>query len=216
MTEAEMLAAKISICKTYGADEHFLEKTWQNYQVNSSNERAVKIVEHLQLGERPGAYIRGPVGSGKTHLMKCVFNAFVDWKVSLQMENLHSPLKAYWISMSGYLDELRNKKYAAKKKAQEASILFIDDIGASTKTEWVQDEILQLLDFRSERSLQTFTTSNLKMTELEEHYGSRVVSRLHGLCLPVEITGVDQRKEEMKQNFNHVIRQMNGGSAKKD
>jgi DNA replication protein DnaC len=167
------------------------------------------MIQTLQLGQKPGAYIRGPVGCGKTHLMKAILNHLINWKIDLESKNQHSPMKLYWISMSAYLDELRKEKFDSKKKAKDATVLFIDDIGTSTKTDWVTDQVFQLIDYRAERSLQTFLTSNLKVSDLEPIYGDRVVSRICSMCIPVELVGSDHRMQEMKNNFDNVVNIMN-------
>jgi DNA replication protein DnaC len=200
---------RLTWIKSCGGDEHFLTKTWQNFQVDTSNERAIKIVQALQLGQTPGAYIRGPVGCGKTHIMKAILNYIIDWKIQLELQNQHAPLRPFWINMSLYLDELRHDNVEIKKRAQTATVLFIDDIGTSTKTDWVTDQVFQLIDYRAERDLQTFITSNYKIADLEPFYGERVISRLFSMCVAVEMVGKDHRIKQMKNNFSNITNIMN-------
>lgn len=203
------LAQRIAWLKAYGADEHFLNKTWATFTIDSKNRRAVEMVSSIELGKSHGAFLHGLAGSGKTHLMKCIMNHIIDWKVELQKRGEHSPIKLFWINMSFYLDELRSEKYAIKKKAQEATILFIDDLGTSTRTDWVSDQIFQLIDWRAERELQTFATSNLKLGDLEPIYGARIISRLFSLMVPIEMVGEDRRRDKMNANFASLKQNMN-------
>lgn len=203
----EKQAKRIEWLRTFGADEHFMTKTWETFRIDSKNRRAVEIVQAMQLGKLPGAFLYGRPGSGKTHLMKCVFNHIVDWKIELQDKGHHSSVKPYWINLSFYLEELRPPKENTiiKKRAQEATILFVDDLGAANRSDWVTDQIFQLLDYRSERELQTFATSNYKLADLEPIYGQRIISRLMSLTIALEMIGQDHRREQMNLNFENVI-----------
>ncbi len=206
MTDTER-EHRIGWLRACGADEHFIPKSWDTFKIDAKNRRAVDIVQAMQLAKVPGAFLWGPAGTGKTHLMKCVFNHLIDWKMDLQANNQHTSVKPYWITMPAYLEELRPPKenLKIKRAAQDATILFIDDIGASNKSDWVTDQIFQLLDWRTERELQTFVTSNVKLADLEPNYGQRIYSRLMALTLSVEMVGQDKRREQMQTNFENVL-----------
>lgn len=210
MTPEEIKQQRIAYARSWGGDEHFLKKTWDTFRVDDGNKRAVTIIKGIALGRgAPGAFIHGNAGTGKTHLMKALFNFLIDWKISLHETGQYSPLRVYWMNMSYWLDDLRNEVYSVKKIAQRADILFIDDIGASNKTDWVQDQVFQLIDWRAERELQTFATSNLKIGDLAPLYGERVVSRLMSLVVIVPMIGKDKRQEQMQQNFKSVLGRTN-------
>lgn len=195
---------KLKWLRTYGADESFLDKTWATYAVDQENWAPVERVKAWKLGAPVGLYLHGPPGSGKSHALKAMLNQFVDWKMALAEDGRSSPLRAFWVSMSFYLDRLRADKTEAKDKALRAPILFLDDLGASTQTDWAQDQVFQLLDHRADRSLQTLITSNLTVDEIGQHYNERISSRLRQLCIPVAMTGRDRRIDVAKKNLKMI------------
>lgn len=200
---------KLRFIRAYNGEEHFARQTWSTYRIDDKNRQAVNLVRSMQLAKVPGAFISGKAGSGKTHLMRCVFNHLVDWKVELHDRGDASTVYPFWVNMSWYLEQLRHEKWQVKGRAKSAPILFLDDIGTSTKTDWVVDQVLSLIDHRAEFGLQTFATSNMNLQDLEPIYGARVVSRLCALMIPVEVDGHDQRKRQMQLNFESVVRDMN-------
>ena len=84
----------------------------------------------------------GPTGSGKTHAMKSLFNFPLQWRVEQHEKGYQIDQRLHWISMSFYLEELRAQEFGDKKgpriktKALEAMTLFVDDLGASTKSDF--------------------------------------------------------------------------------
>ena len=83
-------------------------------------------------------------------------------------------------------------------------ILFLDDLGASTRTDWTQDQVFQLLDHRADRELQTLVTSNLSIEEVGQAYNERISSRLRQMCLPVSLAGRDRRIDVVKKNLTMI------------
>ena len=89
---------------------------------------------------------------------------------------------------------------------KKAPLLLLDDIGAEAVTSWGRDEILgTILQYRMEEDLPTFFTSNLNLTELEEHLSNtkekteklkarRIIERIKYLCNEMELISVDRRK----------------------
>lgn len=188
----------------YGADDHVLEKTWENFEENDLNTNALNLIRSLKFFKTPGAYIYGSAGSGKSHIMKAIFNNLLTWKVEHYEKGIQTVQKPYWIYMTSFLEKLRQEEFTVKKKAMEATVLFVDDLGASTKTDWVTDQIFQLIDHRTERKLQTYFTSNYNIEDLGKFYTGRIASRIQELCLPVKLIGADYRTQIMKQNFDGV------------
>lgn len=205
----------LAFARTYGADEHILGKTWETFRTTKENHQAVETLRAIEWFKVPGAFIHGPTGAGKSHAMKAMFNHALQWRVKVHEEGHHVTQKLFWVSMSFYLDDLRHDENRVKKKAISATALFIDDLGASTKTDWVLDQIFQLVDYRAERELQTFITSNWNLDELATNYSPRIASRISGLCVPVPMFCGDFRKQEMKRNTTTIAARMAAEKGKK-
>lgn len=150
---------------------------------------ALETASNERLGgaavEKPGVFLTGSVGAGKTLLTAAHFRRFV-WK----------GLPARWIRMVDLLSLIR-QTYAPRSKVTDgdvistmsyyatAGVLMIDDIGAERSTDWVVDKLYDLIDRISGAKGCLWLTSNLTFDELEGMYGERVVDRIVGLCRPI-------------------------------
>jgi len=88
---------------------------------------------------------------------------------------------------------------------KKVPLLLIDDIGAENLSAWGRDEILgPILQYRMDEHLPTFFTSNLTLTELEDHLSvasgktdkvkaRRIVERIKQLTVPLELIGKNRR-----------------------
>ena len=56
--------------------------------------------------------------------------------------------------------------------------IIFDDVGASGHTEWRQEVLMDLIDYRYESMLPTVFTTNLSPKEVYSSYGPRIGSRL--------------------------------------
>ena len=84
-------------------------------------------------------------------------------------------------------------------------LLLLDDIGAENCSNWSRDEILgPILQYRMESHLPTFFTSNLSISELENHLSStksgvekvkarRIVERIKQLTTQLELISENRR-----------------------
>ena len=89
---------------------------------------------------------------------------------------------------------------------QRVDILLFDDIGAENVTVWGRDEILgTILQYRMNNKLTTFFTSNLNISELENHLAvtknsedvvkaRRIIERIKKLTDDLELVSMDRRK----------------------
>ena len=203
-----------ALAEWYGGDESFGNYTFQNFQAVEGTEKALAAVNSLKLKQVPGLYLFGPVGSGKSHLMKALWGHLLTNKMQNFADGADSSWTFRWISMSYFLERLREKDYKAKDRAMKVDMLFIDDFGAAPKTEWAIDQVFQLIDYRYERKLQTFITSNHNLDEVAKNFSERVSSRIAGFCVPVMMKAKDFRKEEeLKTNMGKLISMNNKGGA---
>lgn len=146
-----------------------------------------------------GLYLHGTFGSGKTYLIYALLNELhinkrVDY-IALYVPDMLRNLKEDWDS---YNDKIN--RYAT------VSILFLDDIGAETVSEWGRDEVIgSILQERMNNHLVTFFTSNLTLEELEYHLAlakssldkvkaRRILERVKQLTVDMEIITENKRK----------------------
>lgn len=210
----------LAFCRSYGGDAHTLTKTWETFKVTQENRVSVERLQAVEWFKKPGAFIHGPTGAGKSHAMKALFNQGLLWRVQMHEQGYQIDKRMYWVSMSFYLDELRSSDFgqgsATKKKCLNATTLFVDDLGASTKTDWALDQIFQLIDYRAEREMQTFITSNWNLDELGKNYSIRIASRIASMCVVVPMFCQDHRvKVELKENTATVLSRIKTTTAQR-
>ena len=142
--------------------------------------------------ENRGMVLTGTVGSGKTGLAVAL---------------------AYIVHMQGHrvrigtfteiLDEMRPKAGFGEKETEPADLykpklLVLDDLGTQKVTEFVEERLFAIIDGRHQRSLPTIITTNLDLSQLNEQFGRRVVSRIVELSTFVSLSGEDLRMKKAR------------------
>ena len=198
--------------------------SFDTFLANNTTQR-----QHLTLGKKyvrefpispadglPGLMLIGPAGTGKTHLAVAILNGllargfdgvFMGW-----LNFLEHVKSTYDRTRPG--DSL---DYEAKHIARDASILVLDDLGASKYSEHDEQLVTTLLTERCNQRRATIITTNLKdvglgavvdpalawsraitpeqyaKRTLEEMIGTRSRSRISQMCKVVPMEGQDFR-----------------------
>jgi DNA replication protein DnaC len=113
----------------------------------------------------------GGYGCGKTHLAAAIAN-----------EQLAKGRPALFVVVPDLLDHLRatysphsTVTYDERfKQVRDAPLLILDDLGAQSSTEWAQEKLFQIFNYRYNARLPTVITSNLEL----EDFDIRIRSRL--------------------------------------
>ena len=177
-----------------GVPKRYLDCTLDSFQtIDISRKRVLSIVR--KYTEKPasngeGLFLTGSNGTGKTHLAIAVMRELI----------LSDQLSCYFIKVPDLLlnirehigDGLSEKEIIEKYKGY--SYLFLDELGVEKVSEWVLQDLYLILDGRSGALEPTIITSNLGLEEIEEHIGSRFVSRIVEMCKSVVMEFEDWRK----------------------
>ena len=148
-----------------------------------------------------GLYLNGNFGCGKTYLLSAMLNELA--KNGKRVAIIYYPefLRSLKENFNDS-EEYKNQFNMAKK----VDLLLFDDIGAETVTEWSRDEVLgTILQYRMEEGLSTFFTSNLTISELEQHLAvtnkdvdnvkaRRIIERIKQLTDDMTMISVNLRK----------------------
>lgn len=154
-------------------------------------EKLKKVLKMLTLeakkNKKNSIYIYGKTGVGKTTLLNYLYeNGIKAKKRKIVMSDFFEKLLKEQKENVSYSDTLDFYK--------KQQILFIDDFGVERYSEWKQDIVYNILNYRYENNLRTFLTSNLNLKEVEEKYNDRISSRLKGMCYVRGLVGEDKRK----------------------
>lgn len=171
-------------------------KSFKNFTITKEIEGAINLVNIFLskelFKEGKGIFFYGPTGTGKTHLSYAILNEI----------NQKTDTFSYAIFVPEFVQKIRD--YYSQGDVEinpileiaKIPVLLVDDLGAERYTEWVQEQIVQLLDYRYRNNLSTIITSNLNLKELRDKVGERIYSRVVGLCKPILIYGKDFRKKQ--------------------
>lgn len=174
---------------------------------NPDDERRFPVFQRLiEFSEdyptvRKGLYLYGDFGVGKTFMLAALAHELSE-KRGASITLLHYPTfvsDAKSAISSGTVKELLDE-------IKLAEIVMFDDLGAEQSTQWIRDEILQvILQYRMQENLPTFFTSNFNFEELEQHFAKgkhgndetwearRVMERIRYLAEETRLEGVNRR-----------------------
>jgi len=133
-------------------------------------------------------------GIGKTHLAISVLRTLVERGASRRPYMLYVP--EFLDAIRRSFDEPTNSPNRSLiRKATRADLLVLDDLGAERTTEWVQEQLLIILNARWSSGFATVVTTNARAKEIRQTLGERAYSRLWG-CMGrrIMLQGEDRRK----------------------
>lgn len=143
----------------------------------------------LEKYYQSSVYVFGNSGTGKSV-----------WAACMVKKHIRARGQAQWISMAEFIMQLQslfknpeeNVYEAAKNTAAFPGLLIIDDLGSEKLTEYVEQIIYYLLNYREEHCLQTIITGNLSVVEQGKRINQRISSRLSAMKI-LQFTGQDKR-----------------------
>lgn len=130
--------------------------------------------------------LAGPVGTGKTHAAYAIGNWAVAHGVWVEAVTVHDLLEA----MRPGGDQ------AVVRSAEQATLLVLDDLGATKPTEWSADELTALLDKRLRDGLRQIVTTNATEEQITLAWGNRLADRLRYRRTVALMVGTSRRRDE--------------------
>lgn len=161
-------------------------------------EIARKYVDNFNVmrSQGTGLLLYGNVGCGKSFAAACIANALIDRGTPCMMTNFSRIINQLQESFDGrqkYIDNL-----------SRFDLLVIDDMAVERNSEYVWENIMNIVDSRYRSGLPLIVTTNLTIGELADPSDirrQRVYSRLKEMCVPIEVTGADRRTSKMERNI---------------
>ena len=161
-------------------------------------EIARKYVDNFDAmrSQGTGLLLYGNVGCGKSFAAACIANALIDRGTPCMMTNFSRIINRLQESFDGrqkYIDNL-----------SRFDLLVIDDMAVERNTEYVWENVMNIVDSRYRSGLPLIVTTNLTIGELADPSDirrQRVYSRLKEMCVPIEVTGADRRTRKMERNI---------------
>ncbi|MGG1757747.1 DNA replication protein [Bacillus velezensis] len=147
---------------------------------------AVTVLNHFLI-ERCRSYLKGQQG------MEINPAIFVK---STEMQN---SFNAMFRGTREMQEEASKRYYNLKNAVKKTELVVLDDIATrgSRISEAYEDELYEILDYRSTNGLTTIFTSNVSLEELSKCLGDRIASRIAGMTVKLGFTGKDNRLDSL-------------------
>ena len=135
-----------------------------------SLEYAYNQARHFAQYAKGWLLLSGSYGCGKTHLAAAIANFVVD-----------AGIPTLFLTVPDLLDSLRfsydDPEATFEQRFDEirgAPLLIMDDFGTQNATEWAQEKLFQILNYRYINKLPVVITTNLMLEEMEPRIRSRL------------------------------------------
>jgi DNA replication protein DnaC len=176
----------------------FIAGTFENFVPRPGTEEALDMcMDFLNENAPPILVLRGPRGTGKTHLMEAVGREMLARGKRVRYERVSTLLarmrSAYNSEQQGILEE-GNTQYR-----NLVELLMLDDLGAEKPSDWVREQLYRLIDERYGVNRLLIVSTNESYEGLADNLGERIASRLFdtnsGKVAQVTMTCSDYRRE---------------------
>lgn len=146
-------------------------RTFDNYTIPPGSDEMLRAALDVVEGIAKFATFIGPVNTGKTHLASAICHEYIDNGI---------PAKFY--STGIFLRDLRetfdhdsvNKYHTVFDRACTVPLLVLDDFYQGKRTDWMTDELENLVNERYLAKLPTVFTTNVPLSEMSERVASRL------------------------------------------
>ena len=146
-----------------------------------------------------GLLLWGGVGTGKTFMSACVVNALVKQNIPCLMTSfsrLINRLQSSFEHRQEYIDDLDRYK-----------LLVIDDLGVERGSDYMLEQVYNIIDSRYRAGLPLIVTTNLSIAEIKRPKDirlDRIYSRILERCHPIEVKGVDRRRKKAGSDYDET------------
>lgn len=192
--EANQRKRQICFADTNMASWNFEKDDQKNPKLTAAMKNYVKQFTEFKA-EGKGLLLYGTCGTGKTFFAACIANALLDEGYTVQMTNfarLTNQLQGTFEKQE-IIDELNRK-----------SLVIIDDLGAERKSEYMQEQVFNIIDARYRSGLPLIITTNLTADEIkkpQEIGYARIYDRILEKCIPVAVEGTSRRRQSVREHL---------------
>lgn len=152
-------------------------------------ENVKKFKDNFKDKKEYSLIFTGPPGTGKTFLSSCIAKDILDLGYTVVYRKISD--------IKDIAEDIYFRKNTSREMEYEniytADLLIIDDLGTELTNKLVITELFKIIDNRLHNGKKTIISTNLNIKDLSERYGERILSRLFGEFLYLEVKGKDLR-----------------------
>ena len=158
--------------------------------------------------ENPQGWLvfKGGYGCGKTHLAAAVANYRLDHGHPVLFINTPDLLDHLRAAFSPHAETGYDQRF---DQVRTSRLLILDDLGTQSNTEWAQEKLYQIFNYRYNARLPTIITTNLELEAIEIRMRSRMVDPslvqiIHIAAPDFRRAGVDQDQSDLSSLNLHM------------
>ena len=169
---------------------------------DGQNERLTKTarryVEHFadMLDSGKGLLLYGTVGTGKTFMAACIANALIDKGYPCLVTN--------FTRVTNIINGMRDERQKYLDSLNRYTLLVVDDLATERDTDYMIEVVQSVIDARYRARKPLIITTNLTADELKRPADirkERLYSRLLEMCIPIQVSGKDRRKAQLRDDM---------------
>ena len=153
--------------------------------------------------KREGMMFYGGVGTGKTFLASCIANDLIDRGYVVVMNTIQD------LAAEMQEDFGQNREYVLNR-VRDCDLLILDDFGVERDTEYMAEQVNQIVNERYNAQKPLIVTTNLSPKFMRDSEGDpkrRSYDRLFEICQLVKMDGESRRLEIGRERVRESIRQ---------
>lgn len=146
---------------------------------------------------KKGGVLYGPPGIGKSTLGKALINRWASEKY-----------RARFITIGDALDNIRNAIDSEDStpeiemdRLRRIDFLFLDDFGTEKLSEYMEEKLFGIIDYRWRHEKHTWFSSNLSTDDMKKRYAGRISDRLVAMCSWIGCEGQSYRRLGFKNEI---------------
>lgn len=174
---------------TFAADDR------QNPAISDAIKRYADQWETMRK-DNIGLLLYGPVGTGKTFYSACIANALIDRGIPVMMTNFARIIDRLQSDFGGREDYLR--------RLNSYPLLIIDDLGIERKSEYMQEQVYNIVDARYAARRPLIVTTNISLGEIKDpgdEQRKRIYDRILEICHPIKVDGQSRRRQAVRDKY---------------
>ncbi|MEN8222225.1 MAG: ATP-binding protein [Acidobacteriota bacterium] len=204
----------IKRCEKSNIPPKFIGSELSGLIVAENNKNLALVIKRMNNfvsdypGVQDGILLQGNTGVGKTRILCSIASEIIK---KSHLSDL------YYIDWNDMVREMKSGESHTFRdfslinetitRMTQTNLLIMDELGASTPSQWVSDNIYYVLNYRYNRKKITLFASNyLDETSdgsptLRDRIGDRIRSRIYEMAKPSRLYGLDYRQDEGKASY---------------